>query len=346
MRAVRRDLAAGRRNPVCDTCWRVEDLGSPSYRQRANEMPFDRYVPEEECPPPKFQFIDLRLGNFCNLKCRMCIPYSSKLLIPEYRELQVAEDHFWNGLANLSWFESTAFWNDLLQYAPDFKRVHLAGGEPLVIGKAWDFLRRLTELGYSKSIDLTYNTNLTVIPKWTRDIWRQFRAVHLFISMDGVGATNELIRHPLDWARFRENLALVEDRHEEFNIQHASIHTTAQVYNVFRLAEVCDFVKGLRFFDPYPQIALVTHPEVFDVRVLSAPLKAAASGQIRDYVGAIAADSGASELRKQLSAVVEHMGSGDRTHLIPGLRKFNEVFDRHRAERAMDVLPELASLLS
>jgi organic radical activating enzyme len=345
MRAVRRDLAAGRRHPVCDACWRVEALGSTSYRHRANEM-FDGFRPEEDAPPPRIQFVDLRLGNFCNLKCRMCIPYSSKLLIPEYRELQAADDRFWDSLGNLSWFDSAAFWDDLLQYAPDFKRVHLAGGEPLAIKKAWEFLRRLIELGHSKSIELTYNTNWTVIPKWTKEIWREFRAVHLFISMDGVGKTNEFIRHPLDWDQFRENLALLEEQHEDFNVRFASIHTTAQIYNAFRLAELCEFVKGLRFIDPYPQIAIVVHPEVFDVRVLPPDLKTGAGQRILEYIDAIKHEADAAELRKQLKAVVDHMMNGDHTHLIPALRRHNEVYDRHRGERTADVLPEIAALLA
>ncbi len=94
------------------------------------------------------------------------------------------------------------FWQDLLQYAPNFRRVHLAGGEPMVIAKAWNFLRRLSDLGFSRNIELCYNTNWTVIPKWTGDVWRAFKAVDLFISMDGVGAVNEFIRHPLKWASF------------------------------------------------------------------------------------------------------------------------------------------------
>lgn len=346
MRAVRRDLATGRRHPVCGACWRAEDFGSISYRQRANEMPFDDYRPDEDAPPPKVQFVDLRLGNFCNLKCRMCIPYSSKLLIPEYRELQVADEDFWDGLANLSWFDTDAFWDDLLQYSQHFKRVHLAGGEPMVIKKGWDFLRRLIELGYSKSIELSYNTNWTAIPKWTREIWREFHSVHLFISMDGVGKTNEFIRHPLDWEQFRENLALIEERHEDFNVQSAVVHSTAQIYNVFRLAELCEFVKGLRFVDPYPQIEVVVHPEVFDVRVLPSAMKDDAKRRILEYIDAIKHEAAATDLCQRLNMVVEHMTTGDHTHLIAALRRHNEVYDRHRGERAVDVLPELVPLLA
>src|SRR6202035_2937464 len=135
--------------------------------------------------------------------------------------------------------------------------------------------------------------------------------------------------HPLDWAEFRENLALIEERHEDFNIQFAAVHATAQVYNVLRLDELCEFVKGLRFINPYPQIALIVHPEVFDVRVLPPDLKEEAGRRLRAYTETIRHDAAATELRRQLNAVVEHMFEGDHSHLISGLRRYNEVFDRH-----------------
>ena len=39
------------------------------------------------------------------------------------------------------------------------------------------------------------------------------------------------------------------------------------------------------------------------------------------------------------------MMAADHSHLLPQLRRYNEVFDRHRSERAVDVLPELETVL-
>jgi hypothetical protein len=344
MRSVRRDLVSGKRHPVCKACWRMEDLGSYSYRHRANEMPFEAYVVDEEVPSPRLQFIDLRLGNYCNLKCRMCTPYTSRLLIPEYLELQVRDEEYWENLAHLKWFESDAFWDDLLQYASDFRHVHLAGGEPMMIKKAWDFLYRLVDLGYSESIELSYNTNWTIIPRLAREIWPKFKSVHLFISMDGVGKVNEFIRYPSNWNKFCDNLYLLESEHENLNVQKAIIHSTAQIYNVFNLPEICEFVKSLHFIEPYPEIDLVVHPEVFDIRVLPSDMKDNAMRRIMTYIDTIKGDIAATSLCQRLYAVVEHMETGDHTHLIPELRHYNEVYDRYRKQSTVDILPELATL--
>lgn len=352
MREVRRSLATGKKTPVCKVCWRVEDAGSISYRYRANQMYPDACGSADEAPKPRLEFIDLRLGNLCNLRCRMCIPYSSKLLVPEHRELQVATDEFWGNLSNLSWLESDTFWDDLLQYSSDFRRVHLAGGEPLVIDRAWQFLRRLVEKGCSKDIELAYNSNWTIIPAYAGEIWSQFKSVHLFLSLDAVGRANELIRHPSNWQKVRANIALLEEQHAALNVHNASIHATAQVYNIFSLVELCEFVRTLKFIQPYPQIAPVVHPEVFDIQVLPAGLKERATRQISEYIETINkrdpenGTTGLKELTTQLSEVIVHMNAADHTHLIPRLRTYNEVFDSHRREHAADVLPHLDEIFS
>lgn len=88
MRKIRSDLQHGTRSEACVPCWRVEDKKGKSYRHFANETySIDDDLLGTSFPAPKFQFVDLRFGNFCNLACRMCIPYSSKKLIPEHREM-------------------------------------------------------------------------------------------------------------------------------------------------------------------------------------------------------------------------------------------------------------------
>lgn len=342
MRDLRTDLASGRCNDNCKNCWAVEEAGGVSQRHRTAGMPFEPFDESPDDPLPRIQFVDLRLGNFCNLKCRMCSPESSRLLLLEYKELDGAD--YWENLTDVTWFDSEIFWQDLLQYAPFFRRVHLAGGEPMVIAKAWEFLRRLTDLGFSKNIELTYNSNWTVIPKWTAEVWRAFKSVSVFISMDGVGEVNEFIRHPLKWDVFRANLALVEKRHEEFNIGYASINATAQVYNVMRLPELCDFVSSLDFIEPYPHITTAFYPQVFDPRVLPRDLKEEVRQRIQTYID-VPGDPKPAVLQQYLGAVTTHMLSEDHSHLLPALRRHNAIFDRHRGERAANIFPELASIL-
>jgi len=273
MRGVRADLASGRRSEVCNHCWLVENSGGVSQRHRAADMYFEPYEESLDDPPPRIQFVDLRLGNFCNLNAVCAILNRRACCIPEYRELQQAGEDFWMMLRTFP--GSTARRSGRI--CCSMLRTSAAFIWP--VASRWSlpgpgtFLRQLRDLGFSRNIDLSYNSNWTVIPKWTAEIWRAFKSVDVFISMDGVGEANEFIRGPLKWDVFRENLALVEERHDEFNIRYASIHATAQVYNVMRPAGAMRFVRNLDFIDPYPHIAIAVHPEVFDPRVLPGDLK-------------------------------------------------------------------------
>jgi hypothetical protein len=112
-----------------------------------------------------------------------------------------------------------------------------------------------------------------------------------------------------------------------------------------RLPELCAFVRNLDFIDPYPHIETVVHPEVFDPRVLPNEMKEKVRQHIQSYMDVLS-DPNAALLRRHLGAVTEHMLGADHTHLLPALRRHNEVFDRNRNERAADLFPELAPILA
>jgi len=92
MRSVRRDLIEGRQNTGCTYCYAEEASGLVSLRNSINETWLNGYMNpdrethsdlidrarENDCRLPNGpQWIDLDIGNLCNLKCRMCRPGSS-----------------------------------------------------------------------------------------------------------------------------------------------------------------------------------------------------------------------------------------------------------------------------
>jgi len=92
MRSVRRDLIEGRQTKGCRTCYTEEKSRLASLRVSTNETWLNGYMnPDRETYsdliararendyrlPNGPQWIDLDIGNLCNLKCRMCRPGSS-----------------------------------------------------------------------------------------------------------------------------------------------------------------------------------------------------------------------------------------------------------------------------
>src|SRR5690606_16238126 len=56
---------------VCKRCWSEEACGIESMRIKKNRS-FAAVVGEES--QPVLRYLDLKLGNTCNLQCRMCLP--------------------------------------------------------------------------------------------------------------------------------------------------------------------------------------------------------------------------------------------------------------------------------
>ena len=83
MQQLRAKMLAGKKSRVCKRCYREEDSGIESARQSANS----RYMFNYDAvinPPVNIKYLDLRLGNLCNLKCRMCNPYASSMWTKEW----------------------------------------------------------------------------------------------------------------------------------------------------------------------------------------------------------------------------------------------------------------------
>ena len=84
MRDLRTDFLMGDRPDTCVKCWAVEDAGGTSKRQhtlnRLKHMSMGESWTQDAKP---LMFLDLKLGNICNLKCRICGSWSSSQFASE-----------------------------------------------------------------------------------------------------------------------------------------------------------------------------------------------------------------------------------------------------------------------
>ena len=100
LREIRKAMVRGDKLEVCNKCWFQEDTGKNSYRQRHNtewaqrlgEHEILRRVKETEENDGYLStapdYLDLRLGNLCNLKCRMCNVFNSNQIEKEHFDLR------------------------------------------------------------------------------------------------------------------------------------------------------------------------------------------------------------------------------------------------------------------
>ena len=143
MRDLRRQFRRGERPDNCRNCWREEDAGKKSKRQYMLEKFKDEEVDYSSNNGVELKFLDLKLGNICNLKCRICGSWSSSKWAKE--ELDYVPNNK-NHVAR-KWLKdgqwprkSPSFWDNLDQLLPQVRYFEFTGGEPWMIQQHFDLL--------------------------------------------------------------------------------------------------------------------------------------------------------------------------------------------------------------
>ena len=205
MQDIRQEFIDGKRPETCQRCFREEDAGVRSPRIGYNEKWLKDNVKIEKEIPLDVRYVDLRLGNLCNLKCRMCNPWSSSMWVKDWNKVVPGQ----TGLTpnepltkeQFDYMEVMKEWPDRKQTGVNFveiaqtiEEIYLTGGEPTLATSQYALFDYCIEKGIAKKIKLKYNTNLTNIPQKMVDYWKHFKGVQLNTSIDATGARDRYIR--------------------------------------------------------------------------------------------------------------------------------------------------------
>jgi sulfatase maturation enzyme AslB (radical SAM superfamily) len=247
MKSVRKTMLEGKVPASCTKCFKEEQEGIASKRiwetgtwhlQEGIDIPeLIAQTAEDGSVPYKLQYLDLRLGHTCNLKCIMCSPHDSSMWVSEHKKVfpiftspLIKKQMTWDQKEfNNSWHENPKFWEEVYDQIPNIKQLYFAGGEPLLIKEHKSFLLEIIARGYAEKITLRYNTNGTLISQEMIDIWSKFRKVKVGFSLDGMEERGHYIRYPLDWATVDANLRMLDDAPD--NIQ-TNIALAVQILNI------------------------------------------------------------------------------------------------------------------
>lgn len=355
MKNLRRQLLNGEWPEFCHRCKVDEEHGGTS--RRNNEL--RRYSPEalqtmirgtaaDGEIAPAIDFLDLRLGSTCNLSCRMCSPRASSKWFAEWKGLTTRPFEFspaqLAGFQHQTWYKDAAAREKVLGASENLRFLHFAGGEPLIVPEMQDILRTLIERGVSKNIQLSYNTNFTRIPENLPALWRQFKTVHLYMSIDGFGATNEYIRTHSRWSTIAENIAELDRSFTAWNVSEALLSCTVQAYNVHRLDQLFDFTLSLRNIEKIPQLILLHWPEIMQVGVLPNALRDAAKAKLIDLRTRLQTLDLSAKDRARTQALDEVLSfmELDRSNLWPRFVEVNLAMDQVKKQNFFATYPEFA----
>ncbi len=220
---------------ACNNCWHEEKAGIQSKRLRENFYWGEDFTPNTKA-------LDLKLGNICNSKCRICSSFASSQWAAE--ELKINPNNEGARLFNkLGMWPKTNenFWEDIDSHLKNIEKLEFFGGEPLMIERHYEILERCVELGIAKNIALSYNTNGSIFPEKRISLWEKFKKVEIFLSIDDINERFEYIRFPGNFTEVVTNLGHFSKLNPDiFSI---GIFQTISIFNIMHMTELTEFIS-------------------------------------------------------------------------------------------------------
>ena len=363
---VRRMMLDGERPKECDACWRQEDIGVRSMRQRYNKTRTKKYLPrldnmtDDYTMPFEIPVLESKMSNFCNLKCRMCHPLDSTSWSKDWESIehlmQKANGSTFRKVREFGltrkpyisgWEKNEDFWKEFEELAPHFERIEFAGGEPLIDPIHYRILNILKK--YGSNIELKYSTNLTKLNYKKDDVmelWNHFKGVEVMISIDGVDDVYNYIRQLGDYEDVKKNILKVVDHPKVTKIAGAC---TFQVYNIFSMPEIFDqFTQELNI-DIHAH--RVNYPTFLDMRLIPDSVKQSLTEKLQTYVDSIDSKTHPNWTDDRKVNAIRHgkdniaaLNGGNLDKEVPAFIEFSDTLDAKQKVKQTwrDLLPELA----
>lgn len=309
---IKKTMLAGNVPEACTYCHQIETSEKSSYRQHVNRLFNETYLKiQSGIDTISNEYLDLRLGNLCNKKCRMCSPKSSRLLNDEFGAYYKNEYHliYQASDENLEIIESTF---------ETVKRINFAGGEPFLMESVFNLLNELKTRNRAQFIDLTLNTNLSTLPERFMNCLSNFKSVKLTVSIDGYDELNDYIRYPTNWHSLLKNIEIVQNR--QFEI---AINCTVQIYNIFHLEKFINFFSIEKSFPIY--FNLLSQPDFLNVQALPLELKLQALNLLQNLQQKYPSES-------QIEGIINYMQLQDKSALFGEFINWTNYLDNSRAQ--------------
>jgi radical SAM protein with 4Fe4S-binding SPASM domain len=235
LREIRESLLAGKKIAGCRQCWLEEKTTNTSKRLRELNN-FDSSVYTD----PKIKRLDIKLGNTCNLKCRICNPGSSSLFNSENKLIQSLQKFGHvdvidkKATLDYKWYKNDEFWNQILEYGNEIEQLDLMGGEPLLDKTHARVLQILIDRGLAKNIVINYTSNGTTVPDF--NLLKNFKKILFNISGDAIEKRFEYNRYPAKWDEFKENIEKIRMQADSFLISYSVSN-----YSLFGIPDALDY---------------------------------------------------------------------------------------------------------
>jgi organic radical activating enzyme len=341
MKSLREDFLAGRQPQTCRKCWNEELAGRTSKRMHTLDRLKHILGDQEWTTDAKpMIFLDLKLGNICNLKCRICGSWSSSQFATEEINDAPPEEkkstYAYQMLRAGSWpRENTQFWQQIDQHLADIRYIEFTGGEPFMIQEHFAMLQGIVDRGIANQVEIHYNTNGTHYPEQAEEIWKHFKTVEIAISIDDLDKRFEYQRSNAVWAEILHNL----DRFRELRQRQPNIQlqccSTVNVFNIRYIDQLARWIDRQGFDFVYWN--MMHDAWYFSIACLPEHVKT-------EVIVHLESATIPSQWRDEFDRICDFMRQGASTDGSMTATKIREL-DRRRQQNFAKVCPEMASLL-
>lgn len=318
---LKEEFLKGNKPKECYKCWKVEDLGGLSKRINDNhvfrEYQFD--IDYNNIIDNRLLNLDIKLGNKCNLACRICSPICSSTWSKFSKARSIEFDWVDN--------ETSTFWEDLISISREVRYITFAGGEPLLDKSHRKLLQYFIDNDLSKDISLHYNSNGTVYADFLFEYWDKFKVVELSFSIDAIGKRFEYERYGIPWTQVDENLKKYCNN-GKYTVNFFSV---VNVFNLYYSYELFKYAEELGVDVTY---SLLEYPKELSITNLPNTAKEEIEKRLMSIND--------NKFKNKIKSYIDIMKSNS---LSEKLKDFLYEQDKLRKQNFEDYYPELYKLL-
>lgn len=249
---ILKSFNANERHPACERCWREDPEYSNRVKFSENMYAIDyteqkfldnNYEPDSEYPLS----LEIRPGNICNLKCRICTVRASSQWTKDtlklwYNDKNIKDTPLSQYNKDCQWFDDDKIWNEpeILQKV---KLIHFLGGEPFMADKHFILLDKLTKILDPATVTVKYNTNGTIVPNAEQiAILKKYGRVEVAASIDDMGKRFEYQRKNAVWKEVEKNIDLFYQHTSK-----VSIDCAYSIFNGYNIDDYFNFVDSKKW---------------------------------------------------------------------------------------------------
>jgi MoaA/NifB/PqqE/SkfB family radical SAM enzyme len=341
MTALRQQFLDGKQPQTCRKCWNEERAGRTSKRMHTLDRMKNMNISSEWTADAKpLMFLDLKLGNICNLKCRICGSWSSSQFATEEinqlpREEQKQSFPYQMLRAGAWPKENESFWKQIDSCLNDIRYIEFTGGEPFMIEQHFAMLQGIVDRGIAHQVEIHYNTNGTQYPEQAIEIWRHFKTVEIAFSIDDLGSRFEYQRTNAVFAEVEQNLSRFKLLREQYSNIRLQCCSTVNVFNVRYIDQLANWI-AVQGFD-FVYWNMMHDAWYFSIATLPESAK-------NDIILHLESANIPGQWREEFDRICDFMRRGASTDGFMLRMKVRDL-DRKRGQNLATVEPEFAALI-